>query len=655
MGETLRRLAGKLLIARYQPEAAGRLTPEQVGVGVPRGAENLVHRVRMWLQQAAPDHVLLQLDFRNAFNSVKRKVLLQAIADSCPWFLPYALACYSHVGTLFADGGFTIDIAEGVHQGDPCGPLFFALAIMALSKSLGAISGCWSQWYLDDGYLVGPRALLHDLLPGLEAEAAKLGLQLNRGKCAVLVPASDLGVPEHFFPGVPRVTSAACLPVLGSPVGEPSACLQWVQDRVSKPLELALQRLLSLGEPRSASLVLRQCFSACKVNWILRTAEPAVGRALAVSTEPQIRQSWDGILGTVCSDLSWSLSTLPIRLGGAGIASPLPVCDAAVVSSWIGAVFASPGGPTAAIPVGFEAAVSQLAVDAPALGRPLLVALQSSGVSGLRDHSLRSRWSDQSAWAEEVFRLRAESFDSAANVRLQGLRAAQECAGAGLWLTATPGAVHFAASEWQLLLRFRVGAACYSPGANCAGCRQPMDPGGDHALSCASNGTYRRHNHLRDCLFSLSQLAGWCPELEQSIPGTRCRPADLLLRSAASRPLAVDVTVSHPLRSSAPSAVREGRSSAAGEAERTKVAQSKGACQAAGWDFCPFGVDSTGGLGPSARQLCRRLAKALAMRAGADTATLSENVGTRISLALAKGRGEMLCAATPLPTSSLPF
>ena len=156
VGETLRRLAGKLLIARCQPEAAGRLSPEQVGVGVPRGAESLVHRVRMWLQQAAPEHMLIQLDFRNAFNSVKRKVLLQAIADSCPWFLPYALACYSHVGTLFADGGFTIDSAEGVHQWDPCGPLFFALAIMALSKGLGAVSGCWSQWYLDDGYLVGP-------------------------------------------------------------------------------------------------------------------------------------------------------------------------------------------------------------------------------------------------------------------------------------------------------------------------------------------------------------------------------------------------------------------------------------------------------------------------------------------------------------------
>ena len=86
VAETLRRLAGKLLIARYQPEAASRLQPEQVGVGVLRGAESLVHKVRMWLQQALPNHVLLQLDFKNAFNSVKRKVLLQAVAEHCRGF-----------------------------------------------------------------------------------------------------------------------------------------------------------------------------------------------------------------------------------------------------------------------------------------------------------------------------------------------------------------------------------------------------------------------------------------------------------------------------------------------------------------------------------------------------------------------------------------
>jgi hypothetical protein len=469
------------------------------------------------------------------------------------------------------------------------------------------------------------------------------------------VPADGLSLPDNFLPGVPRVSGSSCLAVLGSPVGSTDCCRDWADSHVGKPLALALDRLLALGEPRAASIILRQCLSACKVNWILRTAEAPVGRALAESTAPLMRQAWDGIVGSVCSDLSWELASLPIRLGGAGIASPVSVCDAASVSSWIGGVFGSAGGPTITVPVGFETAVTSLVAISPGLGRPLLAALQSAGVAGLRDHPLRARWADQSASSEEIFKQRAALFDACADLRLQGLRSAQESAGAGLWLTATPGASSFAASEWQLLLRFRVGAFCYPQGSVCAGCRKAMDSAGDHALSCPSNGTYRRHNHLRDRLFGLSQLAGWAPDVGQAIPGSRDRPADLLLRGAGSRPLAVDVTVSHPLRSSASSAVREGRSSAAAEAERAKVVQSKPVCQTAGWDFSPFGVDATGGLGPAARLLCRRLAKALAMRAGADTATLSENVGTQISLALATGRGEMLCAATPLPPATATF
>ena len=455
----------------------------------------------------------------------------------------------------------------------------------------------------------------------------------------MLKPANGLSLPDDFLPGIPRVSGSSCLAVLGYPVGGTDSCRDWAESHVGKPLALALDRLLSLGEPRSASLILRHCFWACRVNWILCTARVTVGRALAKSTAPLIRQAWDGIVGSVCSDLSWELAALPIRLGGAGIASPLPVSDAAAVSSWIGGVFGSTGGPTITVPIGFESAVTNLVAISPGLGRPLLATLQSAGVAGLRNHPLRARWADQSAWSEEIVKNRASSFDASADIRLQGLRAAQESVGAGLWLTATPGSSSFVASEWQLLLRFRVGSLCYPQGSVCAGCRKHMDAAGDHALSCPSNGTYRRHNHLRDRLFGLCQLAGWAPEVEQAIPGSRDRPVHFLLRACGPRPLAVDVTVSHPLRSSASSAVREGRSSAAAEAERLKVVQSKTVCQAAGWDFSPFGVDATGGMGPAARLLCCRLAKALAMRAGADTATLSENVGTHISLALAKGRG----------------
>ena len=108
------------------------------------------------------------------------------------------------------------------------------------------------------------------------------------------------------------------------------------------------------------------------------------------------------------------------------------------------------------------------------------------------------------------------------------------------------------------------------------------------------------------------------------------------------------MTVTHPMRLSASVAARVGTVSAAAEAESHKVAVSKGACTAAGWDFIPFGVDALGGLGPSARGPCQKLAKHLAMQAGAATSSTALTVGQHISLALAKGRGEMLSAATPV-------
>ena len=67
--------------------------------------------------------------------------------------------------------------------------------------------------------------------------------------------------------------------------------------------------------------------------------------------------------------------------------------------------------------------------------------------------------------------------------------------------------------------------------------------------------------------------------------------------------------------------------------------------------FPSFGFDSVGGLGPAARGLCQKLAKHLAMQAGVFAANTALTVGQQLSLALAKGRGETLSAATPIRPS----
>ena len=62
-------------------EATDLLAPRQLGYG---GAEAAVHAARIHLGQLQDDHALVKLDFRNAFNSVHRDKMLEAVEGLVP-------------------------------------------------------------------------------------------------------------------------------------------------------------------------------------------------------------------------------------------------------------------------------------------------------------------------------------------------------------------------------------------------------------------------------------------------------------------------------------------------------------------------------------------------------------------------------------------
>jgi hypothetical protein len=92
----------------------------------------------------------LQLDFRSAFNSVSQTALLQAVASLEPRLLPFAAWAYRFHGPLVVRGApadaSLLTTQSGVCQGDPCGPLLFALALQAPSKGCG-IGFRTSAWW----------------------------------------------------------------------------------------------------------------------------------------------------------------------------------------------------------------------------------------------------------------------------------------------------------------------------------------------------------------------------------------------------------------------------------------------------------------------------------------------------------------------------
>ena len=70
------------------------LAPQQLGYGVKGGAEAAVHAARKYLSNMDPEHAMVKLDFRNAFNSICRDCMLQAVCDS-PTIYPFVHSVYS--------------------------------------------------------------------------------------------------------------------------------------------------------------------------------------------------------------------------------------------------------------------------------------------------------------------------------------------------------------------------------------------------------------------------------------------------------------------------------------------------------------------------------------------------------------------------------
>ena len=179
-------------------------SPLQLGFGVKGGIEAAAHAGHHFLYSLSPDEAVVKLDFRNAFNFVRRDRMLHSVLSVCPAIFPLVFSAYS-ASSLFWEDRILLSF-EGVQQGDPLCPLLFCIT---LHHFLIPLRSSFRVAYLDDVTLGGSVASLCNDISTLKG-AEDIGLFLNPLKSEVISNCSDAIESIHsVLPGAYQ-TRAIC-------------------------------------------------------------------------------------------------------------------------------------------------------------------------------------------------------------------------------------------------------------------------------------------------------------------------------------------------------------------------------------------------------------------------------------------------------------
>ncbi|KAI3813815.1 hypothetical protein L1987_18550 [Smallanthus sonchifolius] len=134
---------------------------------------------------------MLTVDFSNAFNLVDRSALLREVRMRCPSISLWVEFLYGQPARLYLRDEY-IWSTTGVQQGDPLGPLLFALVLHLLVHQIR--DNCkllLHAWYLDDGTVIGNSEEVARVLDIIKVVGPTLGLELNIKKTELFWPSYD--------------------------------------------------------------------------------------------------------------------------------------------------------------------------------------------------------------------------------------------------------------------------------------------------------------------------------------------------------------------------------------------------------------------------------------------------------------------------------
>ena len=259
----------------------------------------------------------LTIDLKNAFNCVSREAVLRA-ASGTP-ISKYTQWAYGNT-SLLRFGKHVLLSSSGVQQGDPSGPLLFA---MALSNALQAVRslfpvGVTDLWYADDGCLLGIESDICAPFTMLTGPLSEIGLSINLRKCKLWSQHNTVSNTSIGVTAANLCESEEALAILGFPIaGKNSALVEFTKAACLKAEE-ALQPLSVLRHAQGEATILRHCGPTARLQHLLRFPITDLALNEIYAADLITFKHLERIVGKPLSPRSIEAASLLISSGGLG-------------------------------------------------------------------------------------------------------------------------------------------------------------------------------------------------------------------------------------------------------------------------------------------------------------------------------------------------
>jgi hypothetical protein len=673
IGEVWVRLAGLCALqAGAHPGAS--LAPLQLGVGVRGGAQILGHALRAGTEM--PGMLTLQVDITNAFNTVSRTAVLAQVAERHPRLLPFARWAYGQPSHLYTDSlsedlqrqGLELQSQTGVRQGDPCGPLLFALALQPILEAVCvAEDDAAVLAYADDVTLQGSSEAVARAFEVLQQELAHIDLTVNSAKTQVY--GVDTSAARALAARLGCQASADGLIVAGTPLGTDAFVHAYTSARCTET-ERCIGELLECDlTPQESFLVLHGSLQHREEHLLRVTPWAQLQRHLP-ALETRILQAAQHIVGLSDSEVEphhRQQLQLPHRHGGMGLVHfSEPLADAAFVSAAAHCDHVLAGGPACFLPSfgGSEGLFAQAlervshAVPLVEPGTQWLESRELHGVQAFVSRELAAR--AHSELLDVLAHLSADADPQAAHRAQARLRS---CAGrpASAWLTTLPttDALRLSRDEFVFNFRMRLGLLqlFVEDGPHTCFCsRRVRAEDGEHALVCTTvRATITsRHDNLSAVWRRIFARAGVSTTWEPSVSAVQAARRGQataghsrgdILALMPTRTVLADVSVAHPGAQAHALAASTQDGATARNVEQRKRAHYQ-RLGSGNYHLIPLVHESYGRMGEAATELLSRLGASAEDTGSCSKRAFVEGSIRELSVALCRGNSRILRAYT---------